>query len=85
MAEPIEWIAIGEGALLALGDLEELLEDGVGRVAAVGEIKVVVIEAGVEKLLPVVDLVVEADDARHVVLLKVLESVCVSFSRSSPA
>ena len=62
----------GERALLGLAHLEEALEDGLGGVAAIGEVHVVVVEARVEELLAVVHLVVEAHDARHIVRLEVL-------------
>eukprot|EP00962_Isochrysis_galbana_P013031 scaffold3723_cov112-Isochrysis_galbana.AAC.3 len=60
-------------ALLRLCNLHEPLDDGIGRVAAVGEVEVVVVEAGLEELLAVVHLVVEAHDARDVQLVEVLE------------
>mmetsp|Transcript_19423 Transcript_19423/g.58648 ORF Transcript_19423/g.58648 Transcript_19423/m.58648 type:complete len:239 (+) Transcript_19423:944-1660(+) len=56
----------GKAAFLRLGNLHEALDDGVGRVATVREIEVIVVEASFEELLAIVDLVIEAHDARHV-------------------
>ncbi len=62
-----------DGAFRALSNVEEALEDGVAGAAAVDEEQVVVCEAGVGESPRVVDLLVEAHHARHVVLAEVRE------------
>lgn len=47
------------------------MRDAVARRAAVQEEQVVVVEAGVREALRVVDLLVQPDDGRHVVLSEV--------------
>lgn len=63
----------GHGALRALADVQEAARDQVAGRAAVQEEEVVVVEAGVAEALGVVDLLVEADDGRHVVFPEVGE------------
>lgn len=61
------------GAVCALADVQEAACDDVTGRAAIQEEEVVVVEAGVGEALGVVDLLVQADDGRHVVLPEVRE------------
>ena len=63
----------GDSTLGVLGQLDEALQDGVVRRAAVDEEEVVVIEAGVLEAPTVVDLLVQAHDRRHRVFAEVGE------------
>lgn len=66
----------GNGSCGVLTDVQEAANDDVAGRAAVHEEEVVVLEAGVGEAPGVVNLLVQTDDARHVVLPEVRE-VCL--------
>ena len=61
----------GESAVALLRQVDEALDNALTGRAAVDEEHVLVLEAGLGETLGVVDLLVEAHDAAHVVLAKV--------------
>ena len=61
----------GQCAITLLGYVDEFAYDGVAWRAAVRKEEVTVLETGIDKALGVVDLLVEADNAFHVVLAEV--------------
>lgn len=63
----------GDGTVGVLADLEEALQDRVARHRPVHEEHVEVIETGVRESPRVVDLLVEADNSRDVVLPEIRE------------
>mmetsp|Transcript_71417 Transcript_71417/g.141595 ORF Transcript_71417/g.141595 Transcript_71417/m.141595 type:complete len:264 (+) Transcript_71417:708-1499(+) len=58
---------------LRLDNLEESFQNGIGRVSAVCEVEVIVVELGVQELFTIVNLVIESNDPRDVVCPEVVE------------